>query len=92
MTAQTIPFPRERKRGAKVRNGPLADMLKFPDSLRELWLTSMTMPKCGYAREDWEAFAPGVEAMDTPAGYRQRIRERIDSIRAELDALEARGF
>jgi len=30
MSAQTIPFPRAKKRGAKVKRGPCAVLLQFP--------------------------------------------------------------
>ena len=92
MSAHTLPFPPARKHGAKVRNRPMATILRFPDQHRELWLTFMMLPSNGHPREAWESIAPGVEKMLTPDEYRRRIRVRIDTIRAELDDLEARGF
>lgn len=32
----TTPFPKRKKRGAKLRSGPCADILQFPTPLRML--------------------------------------------------------
>ena len=94
MTAQTIPFPRARKRGAKVRSGPCAPVIAFPDQGCELLAILMTMPAIRNNPENvdsWKEFAtlPGYPALWDADELRCRIRRRLAELRSEVARLEA---
>lgn len=96
MAAHPIQFPRRMKRGAKVKNGPCADLLEFPhSSVADFYARFMV---CRYTRPDAAEYFAEQLAMGerfgsacgwTHADIDEMIDKRRWQLKMELDALSS---
>ena len=98
MTAQTIPFPRARKRGAKVRIGPMARIYKLPTSLVNRWIAYMLIgarpeEKPGdnerYYRSIFDVLSERSTPEEIRANLDAQIQRRREVLKRELTALQS---
>ncbi len=84
MTAQTIPFPRARKRGAKVRNGPSAAILRFPKSLPERYLELLMLDHSPGMEGAMRSVVATWFERDSYQYLEERFHDRVASKQADL--------